>query len=275
MHKLIKRSEIDLIVNACDAGREGELIFAYVYETAGRAQAGQAAVAQLDDAQGDRGGVQAPARRRGDGDARGRRPVALRGRLGRGHERHPRGVDPPAQRVRRRRLARPRPDADARAGRAPRGGDPRLQARALLARRGRLRGDRRPRLPRPLPGRQADRRGRGRRRSSRPSRAAAATSRRSTRRRSARRPSSSTTSPRSSATPTRSSASPRAARSPPRRSSTRSTRRSPTRVRTRASCRATRSPRSSRPPSWSATTASTARPPTTCSRSTACRSAAS
>src|SRR3954463_4830799 len=35
IHKLIKDDEIELIVNACDAGREGELIFAYVYETAG------------------------------------------------------------------------------------------------------------------------------------------------------------------------------------------------------------------------------------------------
>jgi DNA topoisomerase III len=35
VHKLIKRDDIDQIVNACDAGREGELIFAYVYETAG------------------------------------------------------------------------------------------------------------------------------------------------------------------------------------------------------------------------------------------------
>src|SRR3712207_4049884 len=34
VHKLLKRSEIDRIVNACDAGREGELIFAYIYETA-------------------------------------------------------------------------------------------------------------------------------------------------------------------------------------------------------------------------------------------------
>ncbi len=34
VHKLIKRMEVDLIVNACDAGREGELIFAYLYETA-------------------------------------------------------------------------------------------------------------------------------------------------------------------------------------------------------------------------------------------------
>src|ERR687889_933677 len=35
VHRLIKRDEVDGIVNACDAGREGELIFAYVYETAG------------------------------------------------------------------------------------------------------------------------------------------------------------------------------------------------------------------------------------------------
>src|SRR5919199_1525227 len=35
VHKLIKREDVDLIVNACDAGREGELIFAYLFETAG------------------------------------------------------------------------------------------------------------------------------------------------------------------------------------------------------------------------------------------------
>ncbi|MGI8605873.1 MAG: DNA topoisomerase 3 [Gaiellaceae bacterium] len=35
VHKLIKDPEVDLIVNACDAGREGELIFAYTYETSG------------------------------------------------------------------------------------------------------------------------------------------------------------------------------------------------------------------------------------------------
>src|SRR5690242_13078910 len=33
--KLLKRDDIDLVVNACDAGREGELIFAYLYEKAG------------------------------------------------------------------------------------------------------------------------------------------------------------------------------------------------------------------------------------------------
>jgi DNA topoisomerase-3 len=35
VHKLMKDPEVDLIVNACDAGREGELIFAYTYETSG------------------------------------------------------------------------------------------------------------------------------------------------------------------------------------------------------------------------------------------------
>jgi DNA topoisomerase-3 len=33
--KLMKRADIDRIVNACDAGREGELIFAYIYEVSG------------------------------------------------------------------------------------------------------------------------------------------------------------------------------------------------------------------------------------------------
>ena len=33
IHKLMKDDEIETIVNACDAGREGELIFAYMYET--------------------------------------------------------------------------------------------------------------------------------------------------------------------------------------------------------------------------------------------------
>ncbi|HYY33232.1 MAG TPA: DNA topoisomerase 3 [Gaiellaceae bacterium] len=35
VHKLMKSKDVDLIVNACDAGREGELIFAYLYETSG------------------------------------------------------------------------------------------------------------------------------------------------------------------------------------------------------------------------------------------------
>src|ERR1700751_3348897 len=33
--RLLGRDDIELVVNACDAGREGELIFAYLYEKAG------------------------------------------------------------------------------------------------------------------------------------------------------------------------------------------------------------------------------------------------
>ncbi|MGZ4294257.1 MAG: DNA topoisomerase 3 [Solirubrobacteraceae bacterium] len=33
--RLLGRDDVDLVVNACDAGREGELIFAYLYEKAG------------------------------------------------------------------------------------------------------------------------------------------------------------------------------------------------------------------------------------------------
>ena len=35
IHKLMKRDDVDRIVNACDAGREGELIFSYIYELSG------------------------------------------------------------------------------------------------------------------------------------------------------------------------------------------------------------------------------------------------
>src|SRR5437773_89603 len=35
IHKLLARDDVERIVNACDAGREGELIFAYIYETSG------------------------------------------------------------------------------------------------------------------------------------------------------------------------------------------------------------------------------------------------
>jgi len=35
IHKLLNDDEVDRVVNACDAGREGELIFSYIYETSG------------------------------------------------------------------------------------------------------------------------------------------------------------------------------------------------------------------------------------------------
>ena len=35
IRKLLERADVDRVINACDAGREGELIFAYIYEAAG------------------------------------------------------------------------------------------------------------------------------------------------------------------------------------------------------------------------------------------------
>ena len=35
LKKLLKRKDIDQAINACDAGREGELIFTYIYQLAG------------------------------------------------------------------------------------------------------------------------------------------------------------------------------------------------------------------------------------------------
>ena len=55
--KLAKRKDVSELVNACDAGREGELIFRLIEQYAGgkqaAGQAGQAAVAAVDDAAGD------------------------------------------------------------------------------------------------------------------------------------------------------------------------------------------------------------------------------
>jgi DNA topoisomerase-3 len=33
IHKLLKRNDVERVINACDAGREGELIFTHIYET--------------------------------------------------------------------------------------------------------------------------------------------------------------------------------------------------------------------------------------------------
>ena len=121
------------VVNACDAGREGELIFAYLYEKAKAKKPVTTAVAELDDQRGDEGGVRRAAPGGGVRAPGAGGEVALGGRLDRGHERHARGHDPPAQLLRRRGVARARADAHARDHRPPRGGDQGVQARALLA----------------------------------------------------------------------------------------------------------------------------------------------
>ena len=47
--KLLQRDDVDQVINACDAGREGELIFAWTLREGGREEARPAAVAVLDD----------------------------------------------------------------------------------------------------------------------------------------------------------------------------------------------------------------------------------
>ena len=166
IHRLMADDEVDLIVNACDAGREGELIFAYVYDLAPvhkpvqrlwlssmTKTAIREAFEHLRPAE-ELHSLEEAARSRSEADWLV------------GHERHARGLDPAARGVRRRGLARTRADAHARAGGAPRGGDPQLRAGAVLARRGALRGHGRAPLRRPLPGRQAAARRRTRRRRS-------------------------------------------------------------------------------------------------------------
>src|SRR3954466_518947 len=78
--KLLRRDDVDLVANACDAGREGELIFAYLYEKAGgdkpvkrlwlnsmTLQAMRDAFAHLRDA-GELASLEAAARSRSEAD---------------------------------------------------------------------------------------------------------------------------------------------------------------------------------------------------------------
>ena len=81
-----------------------------------------------------RDGFEQPAARRAARAARGGGALALGGRLARRHERDARGDDPRPRLGRRRRLARPRPDADARDDRQARARDPGVRAGAVLAR---------------------------------------------------------------------------------------------------------------------------------------------
>ena len=51
--KLIRRKDVTRLVNACDAGREGELIFRNIVQYAKTAKPVRAALAAVDDARGD------------------------------------------------------------------------------------------------------------------------------------------------------------------------------------------------------------------------------
>ena len=139
IHKLLQRDDVDRVVNACDAGREGELIFAYIYETSGVDKPVERLWISSLTKTGDQGGLRAAPARRAAAPARGRRALALGGRLARRHERHARSDDPRPRVGRRRRLARPRADADAGAAGQARARDPGVRPRAVLARPRRVR----------------------------------------------------------------------------------------------------------------------------------------
>ncbi len=143
--RLIKRKDITALINACDAGREGELIFRLIVQHAKAKQpirrlwlqsmttaAIRDAFAQLRDDRAD--------------DAAGRRrALPFRGRLDGRHQRHPR--DDCLQLARRRLLpdhGRPRADADADDRGRPRGQDPALRSARLLRGPRELRGRIRP-----------------------------------------------------------------------------------------------------------------------------------
>ena len=111
---------MDRIVNACDAGREGELIFREVVSYLGSREAGRAALAPVDDHGRDPRRLRAAApRARARGPRPGRRVPRAR-RLADRHERDPRAHQAPQEPPRDARLVGgPRADADARApGRA-------------------------------------------------------------------------------------------------------------------------------------------------------------
>ena len=94
--RLLDRDDIDRVVNACDAGREGELIFAYLYEKAGSKKPVMRLWLNSMTKDAIKARVRRSAARRGACHARAGRPVALGGRLDRRHERHPRRDDPAA-----------------------------------------------------------------------------------------------------------------------------------------------------------------------------------
>ena len=141
--KLLKRADVDRVVNACDAGREGELIFAWTFEKAGakkpveRLWLSSMTTAAIKQALGDLrprddfARLEEAARSRSEADwivgMNATRAATIRLRS---------SFDGAVSlgRVQTPTLALHRP---------PRGGDPGVQARAVLAGRRDVRADRR------------------------------------------------------------------------------------------------------------------------------------
>jgi DNA topoisomerase-3 len=102
------------LINACDAGREGELIFNYIAQHSQNRQAGAAPVAAVDDPGRHPRRLRPPAPGARDGRPRRRRRLPFRIRLAGRHQRHA-GDD--RLQLEDRRLPpdhrRPRADADA------------------------------------------------------------------------------------------------------------------------------------------------------------------
>ena len=145
---LIKREDVDEIINGCDAGREGELIFSYIYELARERQAGQ----RLWVSSMTRDAIREGFENLRDGEEMAPLEAAARSRceadwlVGMNATRAATKVG----RAGRRRLAGPGADADAGADRPPRPRDRRLRARDLFPGGRPVRARRGPRLRRPL-----------------------------------------------------------------------------------------------------------------------------
>ena len=92
----LQRDDVDEVVNACDAGREGELIFAYLYEKAKANKPVQRLwLSSMTNTAMQRRSP--PCARPRSCAARAGGAIALGGRLDRRHERDPRRDDPPAR----------------------------------------------------------------------------------------------------------------------------------------------------------------------------------
>ena len=132
LHAAMRRKDVDELVNACDAGREGELIFKLILQTANVQKPVRRAWFSSMTKTRDPRRVRAPARRLRAPTARGRGAGSLRVRLADRHERDARR-DHSHRHAALAGLARPGADADPRADRAARPRDLGVRPRGLLA----------------------------------------------------------------------------------------------------------------------------------------------